>query len=104
VGGGRCRMSATCWPERKLRAFDSRENVYRTESQVGGYGYSMMKAASINPPSPIAMISIVVLSNFSNPSVRIDVAARHLVMLSGGQPGTFIPRCSPIPPSSVLIS
>lgn len=65
-------MSATCWPERKLRAFDSRENVYRTESQVGGNGYSMMKAASINPPSPIAMISIVVLSNFSSPSMRID--------------------------------
>ena len=41
----------------------------------------MMKAASINPPTPIAMISIVVLSNFSNPSIGIDVAARHLVHL-----------------------
>ena len=89
----------TVTPDTVVRPFTRARDCLSAEA-----GYSMMKAASINPPSPIAMISIVVLSNFSNPSMRFDVAARHLVLLSGGQPGTFIPRCSPIPPSSVLIS
>ena len=60
-------------------------------------GYSMMKAASINPPSPIAMMSIVVLSNFSNPSMRIDVAARHLVHVVRRPARDFHSKMQPYP-------